>query len=699
MQTSNKPWHPPVGHLDTARHLGKKHSPWTVTAALWLLVLMPLLSNAEPVNPNEMKAGGLLLKMQDGYHAATTLNTDVDITVNGLVMRVKVRQQFRNTGTEWAEGIYVFPLPDEAAVDHMRLKVGERIIEGEIQEKEKARKAYEKAKAEGKKTTLVEQQRANLFTTAVANIAPGEAVTVEIEYLEEARYDAGTFSFRFPMTLTPRYMPGSPLADRKGSGWSADTTEVIDASLISPPMVQRSNEHRVSLDVFVNAGVPLDIIASRYHPVSIREEAGRYSVSLDDPDTRLDHDFELVWRPLADSKPRAMSFSEIIDGESYYLLMLVPPVEGRVAPLRMPRETIFIIDTSGSMHGTSINQAKNALGRALQRLLPGDRFNIIEFNSVMRPLFNDSVDASTANLSHAQTFVARLQANGGTEMKPALKFALSSPVTETHLKQVIFITDGSVGNEDALYRVIEQQLGATRLFTVGIGSAPNSWFMRKSAELGRGTFTIISAMHEVGEKMDRLFAKLEAPQVTDIQIDWPAGVDAYPSRVPDLYLGEPVSVRVRADAPFPMGESINIAGNMPGERWTTEIPVTDDHSAFGVGALWARARIAELSDAARRGANPDEIRASIVETAMTHHIVSKYTSLVAVDKTPVRPAGAPLSKDQVPNLMPHGQSANAIFGFPATATPAAALRLQAAVFLLLAALTFLIQRRRRASLA
>ncbi len=696
---NNKSWHPPVGRLDTARPLRKKHSPWTMVAALWVLILMSFHADAETVNPNEMKSGGLLLKMRDGYHAATTLNTDVDITVNGLVMRVKVQQQFRNTGTDWAEGIYVFPLPEDAAVDHMRLRVGERLIEGEIQEKQKARKAYEKAKAEGKKTTLVEQQRANLFTTAVANIAPGEAVTVEIEYLEEARYDAGTFSLRFPMTLTPRYMPGTPLADRKGSGWSADTTEVIDASLISPPMVQRSTEHRVSLDVFVNAGVPLDLIASRYHPVSITEEAGRYAVSLDDPDTQLDHDFELVWCPLADAKPRAMSFSEIIAGKSYYLLMLMPPVEGRVAPLRMPRETVFIIDTSGSMHGTSINQAKDALGRALTRLLPGDRFNVIEFNSSMRTLFNASVDASTSNLTRAQTFVARLNANGGTEMMPALQFALNSPATETHLKQVIFITDGSVGNEDALYRVIEQRLGASRLFTVGIGSAPNSWFMRKSAELGRGTFTIISAMHEVGEKMDRLFSKLEAPQMTDIQIDWPAGVDAYPSRVPDLYQGEPVSVRVRTDKPFPMGESISITGNISGETWTTELPVTDDHSALGVGALWARARIAELSDAARRGANPDEIRASIVETAMTHHIVSQHTSLVAVDKTPVRPTGSPLLKDQVPNLMPHGQSANAIFGFPATATPAAALRLQAAVFLLLAALTFMYQRRRRAQLA
>ena len=692
---NNTSWHPPVGRQDTASHLKKKRGG----VSLWWLMLLPLVSAADTLKPADLKGGGLLLAMQAGYETATTLNTDIDITVNGLVARVKVRQVFRNTGSDWAEGVYVFPLPERAAVDHMRLEIGERIIEGEIQEKAKARKAYETAKAEGKKTSLVEQQRANLFTTAVANIAPGEVVVVEIEYLEEVRYEANMFALRFPMTLTPRYMPGEPVADRKGSGWSADTTEVPDASLISPPVVDSSDQHRVSLDVYVNAGVALDVIASRYHPVTVTEHGGRYAVSLNDPDTRLDHDFELVWRPVASARPRAMSFSEIVGGEHYTLLMVVPPIDGRVVPMRLPREMIFIIDTSGSMHGTSIAQAKDALSRALGRLLPGDRFNVIEFNSVTRPLFDASVDASTANITHAQRFVSKLAANGGTEMQPALELALKNPPAETHLRQVVFITDGSVGNEDALFNVIERELGGSRLFTVGIGSAPNSWFMRKSAELGRGTFTVISAMHEVGEKMDKLFTKLESPQVTDITIDWPAGVDAYPSVVPDLYLGEPVSVRVRAESPLPPGSTIIVSGHTPEGGWTADVPVTDDYSAFGVGALWARARIAELSDTARRGGDADAIRQQIVDTALEHHIVSRHTSLVAVDKTPARPAGAPLSKEQVPNLLPHGQNANAIFGFPATATPAAMLRLQAAVCLLLALLAFLYQGRRRARLA
>jgi Ca-activated chloride channel family protein len=201
---------------------------------------------ASDLTPGQMQSGSLLLRMQAGYVVATRMNTDIEARVSGLVARVSVSQSFRNDGQEWVEGIYVFPLPDAAAVDRFRMHVGERIIEGEIREKEQAKKEYEAAKTAGKKTSLVEQQRANLFTTSVANIGPGEVITVEIEYLETLRYDEGSFSLRFPMTLTPRYIPGTPLPGRKGSGWSPDTTKVPDASLITPPVISRSQDHKVN---------------------------------------------------------------------------------------------------------------------------------------------------------------------------------------------------------------------------------------------------------------------------------------------------------------------------------------------------------------------------------------------------------------------------------------------------------------------
>jgi Ca-activated chloride channel family protein len=660
------------------------------------LIVMTLLiawfwapvANSEEWRPADVQSGTLLLKMQAGIVTATRTNTDVTMNISGLVARVSVRQEFRNDGAEWVEGIYVFPLPDKAAVDRIRLHIGERYIEGEIREKEQARKDYERARDEGRKASLVEQQRPNLFTTAVANIAPGERVVVEIEYLEDLRYDDGTFGIRFPMTLTPRYIPGSPLPDRKGSGWSPDTTRVSDASLITPPHVTASRDHRISLRASIDAGMPLEVVASRYHPVDVAEDKNRYTVSLANDEVPMDHDFELLWRPVPSAVPRAMVFRETIADQPHYLLMVVPPDAAKDVPPSMPRELLFVVDTSGSMHGVSIAQAKKALGRALDGLHANDRFNIVEFNSTTRALYHQSVAADAVNIAHARNFVRGLEANGGTEMRPALRLALDSASAESHLRQIVFITDGSVGYEDELYDMIESRLGNARLFTVGIGSAPNSWFMRKAAELGRGTFVVISALHEVGEKMDRLFDKLGHPQVTNIGVSWPGGtvVEAYPQVVPDLYLGEPVTVRAKAAMPFPPGSAIRVTGDSTAGAWTHELPLESGEDNPGIGALWARAKIAALHDEERRGADSALTRKAVIETAIAHHLVSKYTSLVAVDKTPVRPAGDPLAREQVPNLLPYGQSMNAIFGFPATATNAAVLQRRGLVLLFAALL-------------
>ena len=666
--------------------------------AAWLMTLClaggAQANTGDEIRPDRMQSGSLLLRMASGYRVATLMNTDVEIRISGLVARVSVRQEFENTGSEWSEGIYVFPLPDEAAVDRMRLHIGERFIEGEIREKAEARKKYEQAKREGKKASLVEQQRPNLFTTSVANIAPGERVVVEIEYLEDLHYDNGRFSLRFPMTLTPRYMPGSPLPDRQGSGWSSDTTEVADASLISPPMVSSSRAHRATISVDLNAGMALDTITSRYHAVNVSETNGRYAIELASKTVPLDHDFELTWKPTAAASPSAMLFRETIAGDPYYLLMVMPPSQQRVAVAAMPREMIYIIDTSGSMHGTSIGQAKKALLRALDRLNSGDRFNIIAFSSQPNPLFAGTVEAGADNLARARQFIAGLSANGGTEMRAALELALRNPAVETHLRQVVFITDGAVGNEEALFSLIDQRLAGARLFTVGIGSAPNSWFMRKASETGRGTYTLISALGEVGEKMDALFEKIEQPQVTNIHVRWPSGVvaETYPEIVPDLYVHEPVTVRAKISGPLRSGDIVQVDGDTVAGAWTRSLELTGLVDSRGIGALWARARIDALTDAGARGADPKETRDEIVATALTHHLVSKHTSLVAVDKTPVRPVDKSLSSQQVPNLMAYGQSANAIFGFPATGTDATGLLRSGFLSLIVALLLLAISR-------
>lgn len=306
----------------------------------WVTVLVCVLASGpkaavfEGPSPHELQAGGLLLRMENGYSTAALLNTDVEINVSGLVARVTVQQEFRNTGQDWVEGIYVFPLPDKAAVDRMRLHIGERFIEAEIREKDDAKKTYEQAKSAGKKASLVEQQRANLFTTSVANIAPGEKVRIEIEYLEDVRYEEGQFSIRFPMTLTPRYVSGSALPDRVGNGWSPDTDRVPDASQITPPRVTHSKSQQLSLTANINAGMPLEIIASRYHPVSVSEFDGQYTVLLSATTVPMDHDFELLWRSVPSAAPRAMAFVETRDDTSYFLVMVMPPDQEMLPPER-----------------------------------------------------------------------------------------------------------------------------------------------------------------------------------------------------------------------------------------------------------------------------------------------------------------------------------------------------------------------------
>ena len=438
LSTPKRCWHPglPEGLCrKRMTELLKHQSSWRWLApGMLLCLLLPGLASAVPetaiddLRPGQMQSGTLLMRMKTGYRIATRMNTDIDLKVSGLVARVSVRQKFLNDGQEWVEGIYVFPLPDDAAVDRLRMHIGERFIEGEIREKEQAKKEYEKAKTEGKKASLVEQQRANLFTTSVANIGPGEEVTIEIEYLQNLKYDEGTFSLRFPMTLTPRFIPGAPLPSRKGSGWAPDTTRVEDASLITPPVVTRSKDHEVTLDAYIDAGVSLELIASRYHPIDVKEVGGGYEVSLMNGSAPLDHDLELLWRPVPDAAPRAMLFSETKSKDPYVLLMLLPPNEVSSEVSVVPREMIFVIDTSGSMHGTSIEQAKRALTLALDGLKPTDRFNVIQFNTVTHSIFPNRCTAEPSHVRNAKAYVRTLSANGGTEMRPALIKVLRSSV-------------------------------------------------------------------------------------------------------------------------------------------------------------------------------------------------------------------------------------------------------------------------------
>jgi len=602
---------------------------------------------------------------------APTLETEVNIVVTGIVARASVRQSFTNPSQAWAEGIYVFPLPEDAAVDRLRMKIGDRLVEGVIQERAAAKAQYEQAKQEGRRAGLVEQERPNIFTTSVANIAPGAAISIEIEYQQTVRYDSGQYRLRFPMVVGPRYIPGSPGAGpSSGRGWSPDTDRVADASRITPPVEHPSRGplNPVSLTVSLDPGVPLARLTASYHAVQTTPLAdGRFRVELARGPVPADRDFELVWQPSTEAAPIATLFTERKGTDAFAILMVTPPASGAPDAPRLPREVIFVLDNSGSMHGASIEQAKAALKLALDRLQPGDTFNVIRFNHTTDAVFSTAQAATAANLATATRYVGRIKADGGTEMLPAMRQALDGGEHPGRLRQVIFLTDGAVGNEAALFAAIHDRLGDSRLFTIGIGSAPNSHFMREAARLGRGTFTYIGSINEVREKMVALFAKLESPALTDVEIEPVASAEIVPERIPDVYLGEPITVALRAPA---LPTQVVLRGRLGVQVWERALELHPAGEGAGLSSHWASAKIATLLDRRRTGTAEDEIRRSVLDLALTFHLVSPYTSLVAVDVTPVRPGDQSLESHALETNLPDGWDYTAVFGLGQGATDA-----------------------------
>ncbi len=643
--------------------------PRTDLLFLLSLLLAPLTALAAPPDlgpvrdPGELGAGGFLIRTNEGLREAPLLETDVAIEVSGLIARTRVTQRFTNPTPEWVEGVYVFPLPEDAAVDTLTMRIGERVIAGRVEERARAKQTYEKAKSEGRKASLVEQERPNVFTTSIANLGPDETVEVTIAYQEDARYDRGRFSLRFPLVVGPRFIPGAPVASGfDGTGWAANTNEVSDAARITPPVASPGSgrEHPVMLRAEIDAGFPLDSVSSPSHPLRVRAQRGDvYAIRLDDPDARADRDFVLEWVPAVGNAPSAALFRESLDGEEYALLMVMPP-QAEAPSVRVSRETIIVIDTSGSMSGESIVQARRAVREALSTLRPEDAFNVLEFASTFRMLFPESQPATPSAVEGAKRWVDALDADGGTNMLPALVSALQPGGESRAVRQVVFVTDGAVGNEASLFSAIERHLGRSRLYTVGIGSAPNGHFMSKAAEFGRGTFTYIGNPAEVVPKMAALFEKIDSPVLHDLRVDWGApSVESWPARIPDVYAGEPVVVAARLPKE---ATRVVVSGRRGGEdvRLPLELGGGADHA--GVSRLWARRKVAGLMDTLREGRALDDVSAEVAAIGVRHQLVTRWSSLVAVDVTPTAPVDADLETRNVPSLLPAGWDFSKIFG-------------------------------------
>ena len=655
------------------QHLPPHRTFTTLLVALGALVgsALPAHAQAEPrlVTPGEQTSGALLLATdtEGKFIPAPALMTDVEIDISGPIARTQVTQRFENTSDTWVEGIYVFPLPDESAVDTLRLQIGDRFIEGQIKEREEARQIYQTAKAEGRKAGLMEQQRANIFTNNVANIGPGETVVVQIEYQETVHLDDGQFSLRFPMVVAPRYSPAPKVmlaSIDQSTGW-AIADPVPDRADISPPYndpnIGAQNPVRLTIDI--DAGFPIGVLNSSFHDMeTLWDGDARAMLSLQEGSVPANRDFELTWSPKTGGSPRAALFNQTVEGEDYFLLMITPP-DPQLEISVPAREVTFIIDTSGSMGGESIRQARQSLAMAVSRLEASDTFNVIEFNSFTRPMFKTPRPADASNKRAALQWVEGLEATGGTEMLPALQTALNeSSLDRNKLRQIIFLTDGAIGNEQELFDLIANQRADARIFTIGIGSAPNSFFMSRAAELGRGTFTHIGSIDQVADRMSALFTKLEAPAITDIDIAWPQGttVDTSFTLIPDVYQGETLSIAAKV-APG-LGDVV-VSGTSDDEAWQVTLDLEQASERDGISKLWARKKIASLElDRLRQYDARNAIDNDILQIALDHHLLSRLTSLVAVDITPERPADVELVSRHVPLDFPEGWDFQKVFG-------------------------------------
>jgi Ca-activated chloride channel family protein len=593
-------------------------------------------------------------------------HTDVKAQISGFLSRVVVTQEFENSFTEKIEAVYTFPLPQNAAVDDMTMTVGDRTVRGKILRRDEARAVYEAAKTNGQTASLLDQERPNIFTQSVANILPGEQIKITISYVETLKYEDGSYEFVFPMVVGPRYVPGSPTG-AKGNGFAPDTTQVPDASRITPqpaPEGMRAG-HDVSIDVSLDAGVPIDALDSKTHDVTVeRPDDHRAVIRLKDEATIPNKDF-IVRYDVAGKKIEDALLIHSTDKGGFFTLILQPP--DRVMPADvMPKELVFVLDTSGSMSGFPIEKAKETMKLALDNLYPYDTFNLITFSGDEHILFPEPVPATKENLAKAQAFLESRQGGGGTEMMKAIRASMDPSDALNHVRIVVFMTDGYVGNDMEIIGEVQKHPNA-RVFAFGIGSSVNRFLLDGMAKYGRGEVEYVGLDDDGSAAARRMHERVRNPLLTDISIDWNGlpVADVYPKTLPDLFSAKPVILSGRYTG---TGRgTIRLKGKMAGTDFVREIPVdfskAQQHDVLAT--LWARTRIDDLMSqdfkGAQQGAMKDDVQQAITQLGLDYRLMTQFTSFVAVEEMVVTDGGQPRRID-VPVEVPEGVNRAMVFG-------------------------------------
>ena len=660
--------------------------------------------------PDDQSDGSLQTVTPDGGGAFCPLkHTDVQAEVSGFLARVKVTQEFVNPSTDKVEAIYTFPLPQNAAVSDMTMKVGGRTIQGLIKKREEAQQLYQQAVQAGHTAALLDQERPNIFTQSVGNIPPGAGVKVEISYIEVLKYDDGGYEFVYPMVVGPRYIPGNPTGQQAG-GWSPDTDQVPDASRITPPVAgvhygkkgTRAG-HDISLAVKLDAGVTIKDMQSPTHDIDKQlPTAHTAEVKLRSENEIPNRDFVLRYQVAGGKIEDALLTTSQVQKTSrdtngggtetiampdgYFTFILQPPDRVRDEDAN-PRELIFVLDTSGSMSGFPIETAKKVMKRAIEHMRPQDTFNLVTFAGDTRVLFPQPVIASAANIAQATAFLSGQQGGGGTEMMKAIRVALGDDGSDVvqckpyedcavniarapqqnGLRIVCFMTDGYVGNDMQIIGAIQGHPNA-RVFSFGIGSSVNRFLLDKMAETGRGEAEYVLNPNEADEAADRFYERVHTPVLTDISVDWhnlPV-TDVMPQKPLDLFTAKPLILTGR----FTQGArgTITLHGNRAGKPYEREIKVDlpmANTANQALAQLWARTKIDTLMardwNGMQQGNPQGDLKQQITDLGLRYKLMTQFTSFVAVEEQTVVEGGRTRTI-QVPVEMPQGVSPEGVFG-------------------------------------